>query len=94
MEYDNVMAEETLFKTTFNKATRETFNPFTTTKTKIPVVYGHADGKIAVGWRPPTTDVHPSYRISDGSRLETPLDREISCITTPQTESSSCGSFV
>ncbi len=46
--YGDVMVEETLFKRDHPGATRTTWNPFTNQVVRIPILYGHRNGKMAV----------------------------------------------
>src|SRR5207253_7530289 len=70
--YDNVIAEETLFKRPDKGLRRAVYDPFTRTERLLPAVYGHARGKsavrVAAGPLPHT--VH-RFRRRDGRELKT-----------------------
>ena len=48
LAYGDVLVEETLFKRPDRRATRETYDPFARKTSRIPVLYGHSEGKMAV----------------------------------------------
>jgi hypothetical protein len=71
-EYENVMAEETLFKSSPAAFKRDTFDPFAGVNRRVDGFYGHENGKsalrLAVEARP--RNMHQFVRL-DGGKLRT-----------------------
>ncbi len=69
--YEDVMAQETLFKRTDTKHMRQTFDPFNRTTHEVRSVYGHRSGKMAI--RPalqPAPITNHRFMKPDGERLK------------------------
>jgi len=78
VSYDDVLADETLFKRTGTRARRATWDPFSQRQVRVPISYGHRAGKQAVRLDIDCTP-YTSHRFTrpDGAPLRTAVVGEL-----------------